>query len=363
MLCGGENAVPLILRRRPKCHFGNTKTHDVQNKATSLFEQQLVCCGPGDAFANLELSVMHSRMSGRTWIHLAALGLLSGGLAQPEDPSRQYSLSTNSRLVLVPVTVTDRNGRSLTDLQPAHFRVFDDSEPREIQSFAREDAPVSLGIVMDRSGSMHHKLRHAISAVRAITESVGPEDEAFLMTFAEKPVMQNVLTRDLQGFADRLSAAGAEGDTALLDAVYYALHEIRGAGRRRKALVVISDGGDNHSRFREAELIARAIEADTQIYSISIVENLRSREEQNGAHLLKSLAEVTGGIHFTIHDRRELPEVAAKLGRAMKNLYVIGYKPPEGALPGKWRRIRVTLESPLRQAVRLNAKSGYYGFE
>ena len=167
---------------------------------------------------------MHSSQAGRTSLHLAAVALLFGGLARPADQPRQYSLSADSRLVLVPVTVTDRNGRSLTDLEPAHFRVFDNSEPREIHSFTREDAPVSLGIVMDRSGSMHHKLRQAISAVRAITESVGPEDEAFLMTFAEKPVMQNALTRDVQRLRGPPDAAGAEGDTALIDSVYSALH-------------------------------------------------------------------------------------------------------------------------------------------
>jgi Ca-activated chloride channel family protein len=301
---------------------------------------------------------MHSTIAGRTSLHVAAVALLFGGLARPADRQRQYSLSADSRLVLVPVTVTDRNGRSLTDLDPAHFRVFDNSEPREIHSFAREDGPVSVGIVMDRSGSMHHKLRHAISAVRAIAGSIGPEDEAFLMTFAEKPVMQSALTRESGDFANLLDSVGAEGDTALIDAVYSALHEMRAAGPRRKALVVISDGGDNHSRFRESELMARAMEADTQIYSISIVENLRNREEQNGAHLLESLAEATGGLHFTVRNRRELPEVAAKLGRAMKNVYVIGYRPPESATPGKWRKIRVTLEG--LSPARLSARSGYY---
>jgi len=296
-------------------------------------------------------------------LHIAAPALLFAGLLQAGDPPRPYSISANSRLVMVPVTVTDRSGRSIVDLQKEQFRIFEDAEPREIHSFVREEAPVSVGLVIDSSGSMHHKLPHAIAAVRAITAEIDPADAAFLMTFAEKPVMEYALTRNFHGFADRLRATGAMGGTALFDAVYSALHEIRAASPGRKALVVVSDGGDNHSRFRKSELMQRAVEADTQIYSVSIVENLRSREEQDGAHLLDSLAKITGGIHFTVHHRRELPEVAARLGRAMKNLYVIGYRPPENVLPGKWRKIRVTLDIPSHKSVRLSAKSGYYGSE
>src|SRR5689334_17894714 len=263
-----RNAVPLTLRRRSKSRFGNTKTTYVQNKATRWFEQQLASCRE---LASLPIS---DQVAMDLRLHIAAPALLFAGLLQAGDPPRPYSISANSRLVMVPVTVTDRSGRSIIDLQKGQFRIFEDAEPREIHSFVREEAPVSVGLVIDSSGSMHHKLPHAIAAVRAITAEIGPADAAFLMTFAEKPVMEYALTRNFHGFADRLRATGAMGGTALFDAVYSALHEIRAASPGRKALVVVSDGGDNHSRFRKSELMQRAVEADTQIYSVSIVENL-----------------------------------------------------------------------------------------
>jgi Ca-activated chloride channel homolog len=286
---------------------------------------------------------------------LACLALFPGLVFAGE----KVSARVNSHLVLVPVTVTDRNGKSAIDLEQQHFRVTEDSEPREITSLTREDGAVGLGLVVDLSGSMKSKLGQAVSAAHAITELAGEDDEAFLLTFGDRPEMRVRLTRDTRDIVNGLNGARAHGSTALIDAVYRALHEIRASSHGRKALAILSDGGDNASRYTPGDLKRLAVETDAQIYAISIVDNNRDREQRRGAFLLEELAELTGGLHFTIRHHAELPAAAEKMARAMKDVYVIGYKPGE-ALPGKWRKIRVSVTPPTPQRLRVSARSGYF---
>jgi Ca-activated chloride channel family protein len=302
---------------------------------------------------NNSLASAH-RIGGCFRVLIAASILLAWPLA-----AEQVAISVQSHLVLVPVTVTDRNGNSVTGLEREHFQVLDNSELREIVSFSREDGPMSLGVVLDLSGSMKNKLHHAASAVRAITALAGPEDDAFLLTFGDRPAAPVKANGDIGSLANHLLSKTAHGYTALIDAVYKAMNEVRSMSNQRKALVVISDGGDNFSRYSESELKRRAMEADVQIYAISIVENSLRAEERRGVYLLKELATTTGGLHFTIRDRTELPAVAEKLARAMKDVYVIGYKPP-GTSPGKWRKVRVSVTAPTSKSVRVSARPGYY---
>ena len=288
---------------------------------------------------------------------LGGFGLTAQGRAadQPKITHR-----VNSRMVLVPVTVTDRNGKSIIDLKREHFQVMDDTTPVEIVSFGREEAPVSIGIVLDLSGSMHTKRRHAVSAIREIVTRSGPSDEALLMTFSDSPELRVAFTHNVERVLDPLLLVGARGSTALIDAVYAGLQQMKRAKNPRRVLVVVSDGGDNNSRYTESELTSLALESDTQIYSISIHEAVASVQERSGVFLLSKLSENTGGLHFTVRDRRELPGVAAKLSTAVNNLYVIGYHPPEGFLAGKWRRVKIRIENPTLGRLRVATKSGYF---
>jgi len=296
---------------------------------------------------------------GCTLIFAAILMFLTHGAEVRAWAGDKVSASVSSHLVLVPVTVTDRNGKPAIDLEREHFRVTEDSEPREITSLTREDGAVGLGLVVDLSGSMNGKLDEATAAARAITELASSEDEFFLMTFGDRPDMRVGLTRDADAIAAGLKGVNAYGSTTLIDAVYRALHEVKASSHGRKAIAIISDGGDNASRYSAAELKRRALEADVQIYGISIVEGTRDRDEMRGAFLLEDLAEMTGGLHFTIRHRGDLAPVAAKLARAMKDVYMIGYKPGESQ-PGKWRKIRVSVAPPSTQRLRVSARSGYF---
>ena len=289
----------------------------------------------------------------------AVLILLAPGPEGQALAGDKLVASVSSRLVLVPVTVTDRNGRPAIDLEREHFSLTEDSQPREITSLTREEAPVGLGLVVDLSGSMNGKLNHAVSATRAIVNLTGAADEVFLMTFGDRPEMRVGFTRRADTIAGGLTGVQAYGDTALIDAVYRALHEVRASSHRRRALAVISDGGDNASRYSQAELKRLALEADVQIYGISMVEKATDRDQRNGAFLLEELAEITGGMHFTIRNRADLPPMADRLARAMKDVYTIAYKPGEGP-PGKWRKIRISVTPPTPERLKVYARSGYF---
>jgi Ca-activated chloride channel family protein len=266
-------------------------------------------------------------------------------------------------LVLVPVHVTDGDGKTIGDLTRDHFQIFDEGAPREIVSFTTEEAPVSLGIVMDLSASMQAKLPQAISALREATGRFGPGDEAFLLTFSSHPSLRQGFTGDVASLTDNLQFARTEGRTALVDAVYQALEQVRRGRNPRKALLVISDGGDNNSRYRESELLEAALESNTQIYTIAIHEQRFSPEERSGAYLLQKLATSTGGLHFDLQSRHELPKTGEKIARALKNVYMIGYKPPAESTSGKWRRIRIRLTQNPGNSFHVSARSGYYCLE
>jgi Ca-activated chloride channel homolog len=260
---------------------------------------------------------------------------------------------------MVPVTVTDTKGKAIGGLDREHFRVTEDSEVREIVSLTRQDGATGLGIVLDLSGSMRTTASEALAAARAIASTAGDEDEIFLMTFGDRPELRVPLTRDHGALNRGLRHTRVHGGTALVDAIWQALREIRGSSHPRRALAVISDGGENASRHRLAELKREAIEADTQIHSISIHRPYQKGDPPGRAWLLEELAELTGGLHITIRDGSALPDAAGKLARAMKEVYVLAYR-PAASTPGKWRKVRVSVTPPTQQRVRVSARSGYY---
>ena len=317
----------------------------------------------GGSCARDLLPAMSKTWAVSAWsLTVVAAASLPAYAGQADRAHERYALSAETRLILVPVTVTDRNGRNALNLQQSQFRIFDNAEPREIVSYAREEAPVTLGIVVDLSGSMERKLPHAVAAVRAVTDRLGSGDEGFLVAFSGHVELRQDLTSDLASFAHALQFERGHGSTALIDAVYMGLEKAMRRPGRRKAILVISDGGDNASRYREPELLSLAREAGTQIYAISIHENAMNKEEREGMFLLDDLAKTTGGLHLTARNKLELPELAGRIAQAMKNVYVIGYRPPKSE-PGRWRQIRVVLTDDVKKSMRVTARSGYYSPE
>jgi Ca-activated chloride channel homolog len=261
--------------------------------------------------------------------------------------------------------VTDHHDRLITGLEKGHFKLFEDKVEQSITHFASEDAPVSIALVFDCSGSMGPKLAKSRAAVAEFIRTANPEDEFSLVVFNDRAQLAVGFTDHTEEIQSRLLFSQSRGRTALLDAIYLAMDEMKHAKHSRKALLIISDGGDNSSRYSMREVKNRVREGDAQIYSIGIVENLnmrsRSPEELAGPALLDEIAGQSGGRLFEIDDLNELPDVAAKIGMALRNQYILGFAPAIPKRDGKYHRIVVKLERPKGlPPLRASFRAGYF---
>ena len=277
----------------------------------------------------------------------------------------QSNIRVDSTLVLIPVTVTDPLNRFVTGLEKENFKLTEDKLPQDITQFSSEDAPLSVGVVFDCSGSMGHKLDKSRQAVAQFFKLSNPDDEFFLVQFNDSASLIQPFTRNLEEIQNKLAFTQSKGRTALLDAVYMAMHEMKKAKNPRKALLLISDGGDNSSRYSESEIRALVKEADVQVYAIGIYESAggrnRTPEETSGPALLTEIAEQTGGRQYQVDNLNELPDVAAKIGVELRNQYILGYSPKNLTRDGKYRKIQVKLVQPHGMPIlRPFWKQGYY---
>jgi Ca-activated chloride channel family protein len=268
----------------------------------------------------------------------------------------------NVDLVMVPVTVTDQRDRIVTGLDQANFRLFDGKQQQAIKHFSSEDAPVSMGIVLDLSSSMSKKIDWARQAVMEFCKAANPLDEFFMVTFADRPELALDFTKQPDDIQKRLAFTNAQGRTALLDAVYLSLNQMRHAQYEKRALLIISDGGDNRSRYTESEIRSMVKEADVEIYSIGIFDSgSQAPEELNGPILLEEIAGLTGGRSFAIDNVNLLPALAVRVGAELRNQYMLAYKPDDNQRNGKWHKIKIKLTVPNSLwPLWIHAKPGYY---
>jgi VWFA-related protein len=311
------------------------------------------------------------RVPRRTALQLLALGargVLSGQATiqpreKPEakrDPQPRATLRVETSLVLIPVTVNDSLNRPVTGLERENFRVFDDKLEQTITNFAMDDAPVAVGLVFDTSGSMGDKLRRSRMAAKEFFRLANDEDEFFLVEFSDAPHLRVSLTKNTGDIETQLTFSRSKGSTALLDAILLALHEMKRSKKDKKALLIISDGGDNHSRYTSAETKKVVRESDILIYSIGVFGGYGSAEEYAGPGLLAQLSEQTGGRMFTAN-AVELPDIAHAIGLDLRNRYVLGYTLKEQVRDGRYHRVDVKVVPP-RGLPKLNAhwRTGYY---
>ena len=328
---------------------------------------------------------MEIQNGSRIFADLAKLFLMTGLLvapnanlglaAEPQAPSggRPLALETSVEMVLVPVTVTDHYGKTIEGLKAQNFTISDDGVLQRIASFATEDAPSSVGLVLDTSGSMRDTLGAAKEVIHAFLTTANSGDEFQLLTVSTEPEAVSGFTTDITALEEDVQSTRSAGFTALIDTVYLSLNRMRRGSHPRRALVVLSDGMDNHSRYSKRELMRVAIEADVQVYSVIFDNDASSAtvphrsamiakpwdhpQEGQGRDLLEGLAEKTGGLHFRARSGSERKEAATKIGQAIRGQYLIGYQPPHSNQPGKWHRIRVKAGVP---NVSVYARSGYY---
>ena len=307
---------------------------------------------------------------------LTLLLLLTVGRAEAQKAANAPTFRATVQMVLVPVTVTDHNGKTIEGLRAEDFNILDDHIPQKIVSFSNDDAPCSVGLVLDISGSMRKTLSAAKEIAHAFFETANPDDEFLLLTVSTQPDAMPGFTTDTAALEETIGFTKPAGLTALIDTVYLGLTRMREAQRPRRALLIISDGMDNHSRYSQSELMSVALEADVQIYTI-VIDNGSAEAstdgmpyrpslirkpwdrgaERQGAEMLQNLSDQTGGLYFPVRNDADAKEDVIKAGRALRNEYVIGYRPPDSGTSGKWHRIRI--KSNISK-VSVHARNGYY---
>jgi Ca-activated chloride channel family protein len=286
---------------------------------------------------------------------------------QPPEPQVKpgQGIKVDVNMTLVNLTVTDPLDRLVTGLEKEHFRVFEDGVEQEVLTLSSEDVPVSIGLVFDMSGSMSDKVEKARQAAVQFMRTANPQDQFFLVSFNDRAELTSGFTSSVDELQNRMMFTASKGRTALLDAIYLGLSQMRGAHNGKRALLIISDGGDNHSRYNESDVKNYLKEADCQLYAIGIFDpiGIRSRtpEELEGPSLLSEMTEMTGGRVFPVGNLGELPDIAAKIGMELRNQYVLGYKSSNQRHDGSWRKIKVKLRPPKGlPPLNVYAKTGYY---
>jgi Ca-activated chloride channel family protein len=304
--------------------------------------------------------------SGRIFaVAAVAIAVAGPAGAQKHFVREAPAFRSNSTLVVVPVTVMDRHGAIVNGLAGNAFTLTENGVPQPIKSFSEDDAPVSLGVVLDLSGSMKGVLSAAKESLRTMMKDANPDDELFLNGVSTQPRAYSGFEDGIEESMRRVESEQAEGYTALIDTIYGSVQELRSGAHPRKALVVISDGMDNHSRYTREELLRLAVESDAQIYTIATVASpnpvqapkpLVRTEAQRGLAFLDELATRTGGISFVVSNGTEIAQAAARIDQALRNQYVIGYVPSEDRASGQWRKIRVKVAG---SGLRAYARTGY----
>ena len=291
-----------------------------------------------------------------------APGSSEAGAATGAGYSNIPRLHAEANLVLVPMTVSDSMNRLVTGLEAPNFEVYDNGVGQSIKTFSTEDAPVTIGIVFDLSGSMSSKFLRARKALSTFLRTSNPADEFFVVGFNDRPAVIVDYTSDVEDVEARMVTLRPENRTSLIDAVYLAVDKLKHAKYERKALLIVSDGGDNRSRFSESELRRVVRESDVQIYSIGIFDAYApTQEEEQGPVLLTDISELTGGRLFRVNDIADMADIAQRISEELRNEYVIGYRPSDLKKDGNWRKLKVRLVPPPGLPVMtVHYRQGYY---
>jgi Ca-activated chloride channel family protein len=265
-------------------------------------------------------------------------------------------------IVFLPVMVTDQMNRLVTNLQKEDFQIYENNQQQEIGSFAKADAPASIGILFDLSGSMTSKMVWARESILRFIKKANPNDEFFVIGFNDRLELIEDFPGSVEDLQDRLATVRSGHRTALIDAIYLGLDKMKEARHDRKALLVVSDGADNYSRHTERQLRTQVRQSDVEIYSIGIFNPyLPTPEERTGAQLLDKLGKETGGRLFRVEDFSKVGDIGEGISALLRNQYFIGYRPTDLTRNGKWRKVEVQVTPrPGLPPLTVHARTGYY---
>ena len=298
---------------------------------------------------------------------IAVFCAFAATLLGQSEPKASTAFRADSTLVLVPVSVTDPSNRCVLGLDKEDFRIFEDDVEQKVTHFSNEDAPLSIGLLVDTSGSMGAKLDTSRRAVVEFLKTLNAADEALLVEFSDQADLAVAWTGEAGVIERKMASATSGGLTAMLDAVHIGLQEMKRAKNPRKALLIISDGGDNNSKYKSSQIADLVREADVQIYAMGVFEPSLSfglglsTAEMDGPRLLSTIAEQTGGRALAASNLRELPGIAERIGIELRNQYVLAYSPQNQSRDGKYRKIQVKLQQPKAlPQLKAHWRLGYY---
>jgi Ca-activated chloride channel homolog len=266
----------------------------------------------------------------------------------------------DTRLVVLPVTVVDRSGHLVTNLTQSAFQVFENGIQQEIRLFRQEDVPVSLGLIIDNSGSMRDKRDGVKNASLTLVKESNPEDEVFVVNFNDDAYLDTRdFTSDLKELEEALSKIDARGGTAMRDAIRMSIDHVREKGSKdKRVLVVITDGDDNASMISLENLVRAAQQSEVLIYAIGLLADENRRDARRAERALRALAQATGGDSYFPKHVNDVDRIAKQVARDVRNQYTIAYSPTNQELDGSFRQIRVVANGPNRPTAR--TRSGYY---
>jgi Ca-activated chloride channel family protein len=293
-------------------------------------------------------------------------GLAGYSQAVPARPSPSVPppIAVKAELVVLPVRIIDGNGDFISGLSVDDFRVYEDGRLQRISLFQREDTPVTVGLVVDHSRSMGPKLAEVVTAIISFAHSSNPQDEMFVVDFSDSVSLEqpggSPFTHDPSEIARAVSAVSADGQTALYDAVIEGLNHLRLAHGDKRALIIVSDGGDNASRHKYADVLALAQRSQTVIYSIGLI-GVDNQEEN--PKVLQRLCNDTGGIAFFPDATESVMKVSARIADDLREQYTLGFTPDKTDSNHSFRKIAVKVSAPGRRKIRVQTRPGYFSPE
>jgi VWFA-related protein len=280
-----------------------------------------------------------------------------------------FTLNVDVELVQLPVSVMDKDGAPVNGLSQEHFQIFEDKVLQQISLFKHEDVPISLGLVIDNSGSMRNKRERVNSAALSFVRESNPDDETFIVNFDDSAYLEQDFTGSIGDLMDALDNLDTRGETALYDAVYLSAQHVKEGNRDKKALLLISDGEDNTSKYGFNPTLELLRESKVTLYAIGLLEEndqrgglFRKSPSKKAREALEEFAEVTGGRAYFPKSLDEIEEICNRIAHDLRNHYTLGYSPTNRKLDGTWREVEVKVNPPksVSRISSVRTKPGYY---
>jgi Ca-activated chloride channel family protein len=302
----------------------------------------------------------------RCWLVFGLLAAATATLSSAQNINdRDYNLTVDVELVQLPVSVLDKHGLPVRGLQQEHFTIYEDKVQQDITLFKQEDIPLSIGLVIDASGSMTDKLERLQTSAMTFVRESNPDDETSIVSFADEVNLVQDFTRNQRKLSRALAGITPSGNTSLYDAVFLAAEHLNAQSfHEKKVLLVVSDGEDNKSKYKLKEVLSAIQESKIILYTVGLLSPnpvFYTYTTDGGKKALKKLAEATGGASFFPKNVNQVEEICKKIARDLREQYTIGYKPSNDKLDGTWRKVQVRVNPPKTVSnIKVRSKQGYY---